>query len=117
MKRTGVHVRVLIGTFCVLLCLSCSKEPVDTCQELTSIIDKDPRAAATQAMRHGDFSPLSLGGVVPEVPGHPLGVRSARELPGTGDVSTAACRVLRPRAKRYATEYNATLNHRGGHLN
>jgi hypothetical protein len=103
-----VHIALLAAVSAALA--SCSQKVQDKCEELASMLQSDPEKMAIEAKQRGDLSPLSLGGLAPEIPGYSGRYRDPRELPGTKDTATPGCRSLRKQAANYAYRYNLVIS-------
>ena len=89
--------------------MSCSNTKKDGCPELASIIHGNPIEDAQQAFAAGDHRLLSIGGFVGTTPGGGSEDMPSREMPGTSDTASAACRAHSADAVMYATSYNKTM--------
>lgn len=89
--------------------MSCSNSKANECPELASLVTRNAVQDATSAFAKGDYRLLSIGGFVGTTPGVEEVTLPTRELPGTGDMATEACRRYRKAAVTYAASYNREL--------
>ena len=97
---------ILLG---FLLTANCTNGRLTECPELASLVHRDPIQDAKAAFASGDSHLLLLGGFVHVTPGVESTNLPTREIQGTSDTSTEACRAFGRDAETYATKYNQTI--------
>jgi hypothetical protein len=98
-----------IASIVLLAAVACTDRTANVCPELSTLLQQDPVQNATAAIRAGDNRLLAIGGLVGSTPGVQSSALSTRELPGTSDTESAACKRYRSAARDYAYRYSQTV--------